>query len=621
MKKSAKPAPKRLNVVPDRLDLRDRLYLPAVGRAPPATLPPPIGIPVLDQKQSNACTGFSLSTVLYGLAYRRDCMPPEKVSPWMLYSMARRYDEFPGQVDEDAGSSLRGAMKGWYKHGACKFDLWRSIHMPAASNDPATDWWLDAAMRPLGAYYRVDARSVTDMQIALLETGVLYASAVCHKGWQDGFDLAPGNKPWLIPPQKAAPDDGGHAFAIVGYDSDGFIIHNSWGRGWGREGQAVLSYDDWLANAMDCWVAQLGVVSRRQVELANAASLPQKGGRVQLSPDTRERNRLIAPFVVDMGNNGTLSNTGDFRTNPDDLAALVGHHAGEARRRWGLADGDVMDVAIYAHGGLTSEGDAAETAAVWIKALYDAKIFPIFLMWETDFWSTIKGRATDAFSGQDRPAGGLGDQMRHWWNKRLESLLSVPGTAIWGEMKQNGRAISEARNSGGQQLYRAALASPHFARNKVRIHLIGHSAGSIVHSWLAGKLCDLGWRFENLLFMAPAVTLDTFSNTALPHLKAGRIGHLHCFNLSDVAEQSDPTCKPILGYSRSLLYLVSESFEHGKRTPLLGMQKYWEQLFATPTTKATQWLSPGRGGNSSTHGGFDDDAATLKKVIQLIRSP
>ena len=32
--------------------------------------------------------------------------------------MARRYDEFPG-VAEDAGSSLRGALKGWFKHGAC----------------------------------------------------------------------------------------------------------------------------------------------------------------------------------------------------------------------------------------------------------------------------------------------------------------------------------------------------------------------------------------------------------------------------------------------------------------------------------------------------------------------
>jgi hypothetical protein len=44
----------------------------------------------------------------------------------MLYSMARRYDEFPGDADADTGSSLRGAMKGWYKHGVCSDRLWTS---------------------------------------------------------------------------------------------------------------------------------------------------------------------------------------------------------------------------------------------------------------------------------------------------------------------------------------------------------------------------------------------------------------------------------------------------------------------------------------------------------------
>ncbi len=40
------------------------------------------------------------------------------------------------------------------------------------------------------------------------------------------------------------------------------------------------------------------------------------------------------------------------------------------------------------------------------------------------------------------------------------------------------------------------------------------------------------------------------------------------FHLSEKAEEDDPTCSP---YRRSLLYLVSESFEHGVQTPILGM--------------------------------------------------
>jgi len=151
------------NVVPDRLDLRDRPYLPAIAVTPVAELLPRVALPVLDQGSTNACTGFALSNAVHFLLRQRDPKAP-KISPFMIYSMARRYDEFPGSA-EDAGSSLRGAMKGWYRHGACRHDLWQSLDMPPGAARAEDDWWLDSAKRPLGAYYRVDSRSVTDMHV------------------------------------------------------------------------------------------------------------------------------------------------------------------------------------------------------------------------------------------------------------------------------------------------------------------------------------------------------------------------------------------------------------------------------------------------------------------------
>ena len=178
--------PKR-TIVPDALDLRDRPYLPVLHAPPPVRMNPSRRLPVLHQGTTNACTGFALANVVnYLLRTHRDPKTPP-VSPFMLYSMARRYDEFPGAT-EDAGSSLRGAMKGWYKHGACRVDLWRELEMPPPPKQPESDWWLDAAQRPLGAYYRVDTRSVTDMHVALHDVGVLYASAVCHGGWLEGHE-------------------------------------------------------------------------------------------------------------------------------------------------------------------------------------------------------------------------------------------------------------------------------------------------------------------------------------------------------------------------------------------------------------------------------------------------
>lgn len=617
---AAPPATPRRNVVPDALDLRDRPYQPAIAVSPEPTFKPRQNLPVLYQGESSACTGFALASVVLYLQQARASRAPQ-VSPWMLYSMARRYDEFPGAA-ADTGSSLRGAMKGWHKHGACRADLWREMGMPPTAKQAKDDWWLEAATRPLGAYYRVDVRSVTDMHVALNEVGILYASAVCHDGWDKGFDAkAPKAGWWPIPPQKGGPDDGGHAFVIVGYTPEGFIIQNSWGDQWGSGGRALLAYEDWGENAMDCWVAQLGVATEQHRAIAGATSLRVEHGKVRLAGDVVLRDREIAPFVIDMENNGRLSGSGRFRTQPGDVAALVDTHLAAARKNWNLKPGDPVDIAIYAHGGLTGEEDAAATAAKWIPALYDAKIFPIFLMWETDLWSTLKNRLEDLVTGQPRATGGIGDQLKRFWNERLERLLAGPGTMIWGEMKQNAEAISATQDSGGQLLYQCARQSKVFNGSPARLHLIGHSAGSIVHSHVVDRLCGLGWRFETLNLMAPAVTVELFNRTVLPRLKSNEVKMLNQFHLGDAQEQADPTCKPILYYTRSLLYLVSESFEGGKRTPLLGMEKYWGKHVAPLKLKnARAWASPGSTSASATHGGFDDDKVTQKSVIELIKA-
>src|ERR1035437_3935831 len=106
------------NVVPDSIDLRDRTYMPSIMMIPADVVAPKADIPVLNQRSTNACTGFALASVIYHLQRAAKRKPDDyRVSPYMLYSMARRYDEFPGDPTADTGSSLRGAMKGWYKHG------------------------------------------------------------------------------------------------------------------------------------------------------------------------------------------------------------------------------------------------------------------------------------------------------------------------------------------------------------------------------------------------------------------------------------------------------------------------------------------------------------------------
>lgn len=611
-------------VVPDRLDVRDRPYMPDVSRAPKPTVnsleEAKLKLKALDQKQTSACTGFALARVIDYLLNRAERATEHPVSPYMLYSMARRYDEFPGHK-ADEGSSLRGALKGWYKHGACSNELWRTLDMPPASPDePARDWWQESAKRPLGAYYRIDTRAVTDMQLAIRDVGVIYASAICHAGWDEGSNLTPAKrKGWTIPYRKADPGDGGHAFAMVGYDAHGFLILNSWGDRWGDQGLATLTYQDWLDHAMDCWVAQLGVITDQHQAVSRALTLRRtpKTNKVELAADRSLRNQELAPFVVDMENNGELSQSGDFRTSKGDIKALWTIHLKEARKRWGT---DVVDVGIYAHGGLTGEAAAADTASRWIPGLYDAQIFPIFLMWETDLFSTlgnkVKDLIADILAPPAVPTAGVRDQLQRLLNRRLERTLARPGSVIWGEMKQNAEAISSRADSGGRILYATGRETGAVRPSSVRLHLIGHSAGSIVHSHVVNALADLGWKFATVTFLAPAVTCALFEETVLKRLEKGQIAAYHQFHLKKEVEEGDPTCRPIFGYGRSLLYLVSESFEGGSTTPILGL----ERDFKYQNEHGVRvFNAPGQLSASATHGGFDDDPATMNAVIRLIK--
>ena len=622
--KTAVKFPFKRNVCPDKLDLRDRQYRPAIALQPPQRLIPKLILPVLNQRETSACTGFALSNVANHLLIKAGRAKEAPVSPFMIYDMARRYDQFKDDgSDPDTGSSLRAAMKGWYKHGACAHQSWTTFAMPAATNDK-NDWWLEASKRPLGAYYRVDPKSISDMHVALNETGILYASAICHGGWLKSVDqkLKRGEF-WLIPGFDASPELDGHAFVIIGYNQQGFLIQNSWSTAWGTGGRAILSYEDWLANAMDCWVPQLGVVTDEHRDVAVAPSLRVANGQVKLAVNEVLRHHELSPFIIDMENNGSLSNSGEFRTNEGDVKALVTFHAQEARKRWKLKPSEPLDVAVYAHGGLTSETDAAETAANWIPALYDAQIFPIFFMWETDLWNTLKNRFDDLQKDVPRDTQAMRGMLGKFWNKRLERFLARAGTEIWGEMKQNAAAISSrepinGKESGARILYKAFQASP--AAQNIRLHLIGHSAGSIAHSYIVKELAQHNWTFESVNFMAPAVTVDTFKKTIVPELKSGKVKRYHQFHLTETAEQQDSTCRMLLGYGRSLLYLVCESFEGGQTTPILGMEKYFDEHIAKLGLKNVQRFSaPSQETISTTHGGFDDDSMTMKKIIELIK--
>lgn len=630
----ARQLPMQRIVRADALDLRDWLYRPRVGQAPPGTLLPLRLRPVSSQGRSSACTGFALASVIEYLLDRA-ARPVEAISGHMLYDMARRYDEWAENDQQDQGSSLRGALRGWFHHGASTHALWGDPSMPGASLD-AGDWWLDAVKRPLGAYFRVQTDMIPDIHSALAETGVLYASALTHAGWDALHHAEPTPAPTspetypVIETREGLPD-AGHAFAIVGYTERGLVVHNSWGDRWGAGGFAILPYADWRQNAMDCWVAQLGVVTDEHAAVADAATLRIDAAtqRVQLSSNPQLAAHEISPFVVTVDGEGQLCTRGRFRTNADDLALLVDEHLPRACERWGCADG--VDVAIVVHDGLAGEQGALDRALHWIPLLYSHQVFPVFLLWETDAAGGVRKLLEAKVGTEDEPATPLPwravtpTALLAWHDERIEGHVRRPGRALWREVKTHATEIATAEGAGLLQLLALLKARGRRASfPAIRLHLVSHSAGGLVVTHAIPRVVRLGLALTSVSLLAPAVAVEEFTEAAGLALEASEARLLVAY-LSDAAERSDATCAP---YGHSLLYMISRVLEEEPDTPMLGLEQYLVPAVVQRDwgARVTRLMAPGgrtpldlRFTTATTHGGLPEDPAVLQAVLQHIR--
>lgn len=149
---AAKKLQRTFDAMPDTLDFRDVMYVPALIEVPPVSDVDgfrSLNLPVLDQGSEGACTGFGLATVAnYLLSGRGKRKLADEVSAWMFYAMAKRYDEWPGE--DYSGSSARGAVKGWHKHGVCALRLWKDSGANADLNDEIS---ADAIGKPMGGLF------------------------------------------------------------------------------------------------------------------------------------------------------------------------------------------------------------------------------------------------------------------------------------------------------------------------------------------------------------------------------------------------------------------------------------------------------------------------------------
>lgn len=352
-----------------------------------------------------------------------------------------------------------------------------------------------------------------------------------------------------------------------------------------------------------------------------------------LTPADLAKLREHVVYTADGGLADTSTSTpqtlDEFHTTAADVREIVATHldafvrAQQAKMPRGKKA--PVPVLIWAHGGLTTKAQGMATAhrqASWWLA---NGVFPIHAVWESGFWTTLE----DVIGGKQAGQRGFTD-LTDIAVEAAARLLG--GRKFWDDMKVDATAASldavGDREAGGGFVLAAALRD-YVQRNpkSITLHAAGHSAGSIYHSAFVPLLLrgdDAVPSVKTVTFLAPAVRIDTFEQKLLPLARDGRIEDLSIFTMNADQEKRDNTAGV---YRKSLLWLVSHSFEVEREARILGLEQHLrtagptmaylrqegERLVLGPTSAGKRTSTQAR-----SHGDFDNDVPTMMSLARRV---
>ncbi len=407
--------------------------------------------------------------------------------------------------------------------------------------------------------------------------------------------------------------------------------------------------DPWEMLAMDAAAARLGtlesviVSTRFAARYAETDAVPAGPGAAPVSRAIRaagstraasierdwtaEERDVFERHVVNL-RRGKLSGDGSFTSSVEQVTRmfsdLIPAYAGAQK-----AEGRRPRVLFYAHGGLVEEREGL-LPVLARRGFWELNgIYPVYFVWETGLKETLKDILGVAARPTRAARGALSDAA-------IEQLARPGGKPVWGQMKKSAENAS-ATGGGARRVAELAGSMWKELKGEIEFHALGHSAGAIFHGHFLPLLVSqrpTGVRavdVRTLHFLAPAITTDLFKTRLKALIGSGRsITSLTMYTMLDELEQRDDSTKP---YGKSLLYLVSGAFEEEVPTTILGLQKSLKQdvqlirLFGLAGTekaadivfsRTTDGAPRNARSQSVTHGGFDNDIATMTSVARRV---
>ncbi len=194
---------------------------------------------IADQGSTGSCVGWACADSVLRWHFVTAGRIPQTapLSPRFVWMASKETDPFitrPTGFIETEGTSLKAALD-----IARKFGVVRDSVLPFGSGrlypGQAETFYAIAAQLKILAYFNLGS-SQTSWRIWLATMGPILTRLNVDDTWYDATENGGALDEYL--PDTAR---GGHAVALVGYQSGRFIVRNSWGTDWGDGGFAYAS--------------------------------------------------------------------------------------------------------------------------------------------------------------------------------------------------------------------------------------------------------------------------------------------------------------------------------------------------------------------------------------------
>ena len=562
------------NLYQDPVDLRDRIYQPTLNPLPPNKEPPAFFSACdsyhVRQQYGDSCTGNALAALIDIHRQRVMTCPivksedpasaQNRASAMMLYKMALRQEN---RMDEQGVMSLRSVVKGFYHFGVCPESLWDDS---ATVNEPTPQQAIKAKKISLGSYYRLHPY-LNDYHAAINEADAILVSATIHNGWnQLSFD---DGRPYgtITDSQKPL---GNHAFLVVGYNEEGFIVFNSWGPKWGgvhKPGLALWPYDDWSESILDAWVLRLGVpagnsfsstIGRQGINFDGVAIGADHSG----SPPC---HLLLGHFSH--LRDGQHAQSGSYVSSREAVKATANRIGGkdekETREKRLSRQRDGRDMLLYVPGSTFDIKRAVAHEIANRGSVEKNGFYPYTLFWANDDIETANEVLGYLF---DKAVKKVGGQSNHL-NSTIERVAAGQGRAFWRDLKSSAERAAQENGDA------ADIFNTFAAVENLRLHLIIDGAGALLFDAYLRNLNEE----KKERFLSSVKSLDLITPTLEFHQLQGEYANL----ISRLSGNGDGNARlwtpsvelerrlHVGAYTNSILHLVLYSFE-GRTKPMNG---------------------------------------------------